>query len=58
MLCDVEKGNDLMLTRLTPVAALIYTLSIHKYLWQRFANYFWSCRLPFVDPKFSPRTTL
>jgi len=22
MLCDVEKGNNLMLTRLTPVAAL------------------------------------
>ena len=25
MLCDVEKGNDLMLTRLTPVATLIDT---------------------------------
>jgi len=25
MLCDVEKGNNLMLTRLTPVATLVDT---------------------------------
>jgi len=30
MLYDVEKGNDLMLTRLTPVATLATTATIHQ----------------------------
>jgi len=32
MLSDVEKGNNLMLTRLTPVATLDKTMATH-YLW-------------------------